>query len=80
MVFEGLGGHGLEGRISSTSMGQGGQAEGGVLKSLGERSFWLSSSYVFFLEKGGERWRVLKDGGKGENGLDVWGTLKNKSK
>ncbi len=33
-------GHQLEGRISSTPMGQGEQAKGGVLKSLGEKSFW----------------------------------------
>jgi hypothetical protein len=40
LVFEGGKGHELEGKISSTPMGQGKQAEGRVLKSLGERSFW----------------------------------------
>jgi hypothetical protein len=31
-------------------------------------------------ERGGKGWGVLVDDGKGENGLNVWGTSKNRSK
>ncbi len=58
----------MEKRISSTSMGQGEQVEGGVLKSLGERNFWSFSSCVIFLRKGKEGWGVLVNGGRGKVG------------
>jgi len=45
LVLEGCGGHGLEGRISTTSIGQKKQIQGRVMKSRGKRSFWG----VFFL-------------------------------
>jgi hypothetical protein len=61
-------------------MGQGKQVKRGVLKSLGERSFWLSSSCVIFLGKGRRRMRSFGRWWKGESGLDVWGASKNKSK
>ncbi len=63
----------MEGRISSIFMGQGKQAEGRILKSLGERSFWLSSSCVIFIGKGRRGMRSLGRWWEGESGLDVWG-------
>jgi hypothetical protein len=45
----------LEGRISSTSIGQRKQAQGGVMKSLGKDEFRRSFSCVIFLGKGRRR-------------------------
>jgi len=78
LVLEGWGSHGLEERISSTSMGQREQAKGRVLKSS-RSCFWLSSSCVIFLGKWKRGMRNLGRWWKGEKGLDVWGVLKNKS-
>jgi hypothetical protein len=57
-------------------MGQGKQFEGGVLKSLGERSFWVFSFCVIFFGKGRRGMRSLSRWWEGESGLDVWGYFK----
>jgi len=44
----------LEGRISTTSIEQKEQAQGGVIKSLGEKSFWGLLLVLFFLGRGGK--------------------------
>ncbi len=49
----------MEGKISTISIRQKEQAQKGVVKSLGERSFWGSSSYVIFLGKGRRRMMSL---------------------
>jgi len=47
------------------------KAQGGVLKSLEERSFWVSYSCVIFLGKGRRGMRSFGRWWKGESGLDV---------
>jgi hypothetical protein len=37
--------------FSTTSIGQGEQVQGRVMKSLGEKNFW---NFLFFLGRGGE--------------------------
>ncbi len=50
------------------------------MKSLGEQNFWVSFSCVIFLGKGRKGMRSFGRWWKGESGLDVGGTLKNRSK
>jgi hypothetical protein len=52
----------------------------GLEKAWGRGVFGCFFLCDSFLEREGEGWRVLVDGGKGDNGLNVWGTSKNKSK
>jgi hypothetical protein len=54
LVLEGWGGHGLEGKIFTTSIGQKEQVQRGVMKSLGEKMFGGLLLVLFFLGKGGE--------------------------
>jgi hypothetical protein len=59
LVLEGQGGHGLEGRISITSIGQKKQVQRGVIKSLEKRNFWGVFFFCDFLGKGRRRMRSL---------------------
>jgi hypothetical protein len=55
LVLEGWRDHGLEGKISTTSIGQREQGQGGIMKSLGERNLRGSFSYVIFPWEGEEK-------------------------
>ncbi len=57
LVHEGWRIHWLEGKISTTSIGQEEKAQGEVMESLGIFFFFVSC--VFFLERGGE-WVVRR--------------------
>ncbi len=67
----------MEGKIFTTSIEQKKQAQGGVMKGLGERTFWgRSFSWVVFLGKGRRRMMHIGKWWKRESGLDVCSTLK----
>ncbi len=65
----------MEGKISSTPMGQGEQTEGGVLKSLGEKNFWGLFLCDFF-EKGKRGMRSIGRWWKGEEWVEILGYFK----
>ncbi len=78
MAHEGRGGHWLEGRISTTSIGQREQVQGGVMEKLGisflitcffcRRGEWMcerrTSCYVWKCVVHGNKWCVKKEHGR----------------